>query len=96
MIFQNSEYREMFRIDSNGCHVPEGVSIDEAAAGVIDALDEYIKNMNKTLIDDRNVLLEELERLREIRLILHDPFSNRDHQVIDMIIDYLMDKRFSK
>ena len=39
---------------------------------------------------------KELERLREIRLILHDPFSNRDHQVIDMIIDYLMDKRFSK
>ena len=60
-IFQNSEYREMFRIDSNGCHVPDGVTVDEASQGVIDALDMYIKNLVDPYKEQRKEMLKALE-----------------------------------
>ena len=53
--------REVFKIDIHGSYVPEGVSIDEAAAGVIDALDMYIKNLVDPYKEQRKEMLKALE-----------------------------------
>ena len=73
--------REVFKIDIHGCYVPEGVSIDEAAAGVIDALDMYIKNLVDPYKEQRKELLEELERLRDI-----NTFNGYDTEITDAVI----------
>ena len=39
----------VFIIDKNGCHVPEGVSADEAAQVVIKHLDDHIKRIIEPL-----------------------------------------------
>ena len=80
-IFQNSEYREMFRIDSNGCHVPDGVTVDEASQSVIDALDIHIKNLVDPYKEQRKELLEELERLRDI-----NTFNGYNTEITDAVI----------
>ena len=39
----------VFMINKDGCHVPEGVSADEAAQVVIERLNDHIQNLVKPL-----------------------------------------------
>ena len=57
----NSPGEVMFVIDKDGCHVPYGVSVDESAKAVIEALDAHIKNIVNPLKQQRDELLEALE-----------------------------------
>ena len=56
-----NETKEVFRITRDGCQVPEGVSVDEAAQGVIDALDIHIKNLVDPYKEQRKEMLKALE-----------------------------------
>ena len=57
--------KPIFIINKEGCHVPEGVSVDEASQGVIDALDDHIKCIVKDLTIQRDELLYVLEDVDE-------------------------------
>lgn len=69
IIFMPKPTKEVMRITLNGVHVADGVSVDEATAGVIDVLDAYIKNMVQREVkrlDALNVELVEALRLIQI------------------------------
>ena len=55
----------VFYIDKNGCHVPDGVSVDESAKAVIEALDAHIKNLVNPLKQQRDELLNILIEVDE-------------------------------
>ena len=47
--FLSSDGKAVFIINKDGCHVPEGVSTDEAAQIVIERLNDHIKRFTETL-----------------------------------------------
>ena len=47
--FCDGSSKVVFLINKDGCHVPLGVSADEAAQVVIKRLDDHIKNLVKSL-----------------------------------------------
>lgn len=47
--FISPDGKSIFIINKDGCYVPEGVSVDESAKAVIDALDIYIKQIVEPL-----------------------------------------------
>ena len=47
--FLSSDGKPVFIINKDGCHVPEGVSADEAAQVVIKRLNDHIQNLVKPL-----------------------------------------------
>ena len=57
--------KSVFIINKEGCHIPDDVTVDEAAQGVIDALDEHIKSLVKDLTIQRDDLLSVLEDVDE-------------------------------
>lgn len=61
----NSPGEVMFVIDKDGCHVPYGVSVDESAKAVIEALDAHIKNIVNPLKQQRDELLNVLIEVDE-------------------------------
>jgi hypothetical protein len=56
----------VFYIDKDGCHVPDGISVDESAKAVIEALDEHIKNIVNPLKQQRDELLAALIEARSL------------------------------
>ena len=63
--FMQPAGKVVFVIDKNGCHVPEGVSVDESAEAVINALDTHIKSIVEPLKQQRDELLAVLEEVDE-------------------------------
>lgn len=51
----------VFVIDKDGCHVPEGISVDESAKAVIEALDSHIKNLVNPLETNNKALYTQIE-----------------------------------
>ena len=78
--------KPIFIINKEGCHVPEGVSVDEASQGVINALDDHIKSLAKDLTIQRDELLSVLGDVNEFL-----NFAWRDIQMNDYSFTLLED-----
>ena len=64
----------IFIIDKEGCHVPDGITVDEASQGVIDALDEHIQNLIKPLKKENAELKSKIAG--GIRVYAHQEFDD--------------------
>ena len=63
--FCDDSSKPVFIIDKNGCHVPEGVSADEAAQVVIGYLDDHIKRIVESLKKENTELKAKIAEDKE-------------------------------
>ena len=72
--FCNDSSEVVFMINKDGCHVPDGVSADEAAQVVIERLNDHIKNLVKPLEKENAQLKANIAD--GIRVYAHQEFDD--------------------